>query len=156
LALGATDGRCRQRIAEQVGQFVLVVVEFIDIRLALAHEINGQGECTGRIHLVIEIQMAMNRARFQDLGLQGNADRDQLFFFHDPILYEQWFSRSFTNTGPHDGGSAHAIVFRRHAADHPKSAAPCRSLRRGIRRIVRRQWWSFRTRRARNICTTHG
>jgi hypothetical protein len=55
LALRAAGGRRRQRITEQVRQFVLVVVEFVDIELAIAHQINGKRECACRINLVIEI-----------------------------------------------------------------------------------------------------
>jgi hypothetical protein len=41
----------------------VLVVKCIDIRLALANQIDGQRKCAGRIHIVIEIQLAMNRAR---------------------------------------------------------------------------------------------
>jgi hypothetical protein len=72
---------------------VRVVVKFIDIRLAVANQIYGQRERAGRIHVVVEIQLAMHRARLQDLGLQGNADCDQLFLIHGPglVLFEQRF-----------------------------------------------------------------
>jgi len=91
LAFGANARRYPQRIADQIRQFVLVVVKFFDIGLVLAHQINRQCERAGGVYIVIEIQVAMNRARFQDLGLQGDADRDQPLFFHCPILCEQAF-----------------------------------------------------------------
>jgi hypothetical protein len=91
LAGWATEGRCAQGIAQQVRQFVFVVLKFIDIRLVVAHQIDGQCECAGGIHLVVKIQLAMDGTRFQHLGLQRDANRDELLLVHGATLCESWF-----------------------------------------------------------------
>jgi len=56
-------------MAEQIRQRVLVVMKFLDIRLVLANQFNGKRERVGRIHLIVEVDLAMHGAGFQHLGL---------------------------------------------------------------------------------------
>jgi hypothetical protein len=64
LTFGATHRRCAQRVAEKIHQFVLVGVKFIDIKLVLAHQLDGQRKCAGRVGIIVEVNLAMGGTRF--------------------------------------------------------------------------------------------
>jgi hypothetical protein len=94
---------------------MLIVVEFLDIGLVLTNQLNGQRKRAGRIGIIIEVNLPMDRTSLQDLGLQRNFDRDRAFFFHCGLslvsmLCEESPSRSWF--GPFDILSAGCAQLR--------------------------------------------
>jgi hypothetical protein len=101
LALRAARRRRAQRIGDQIGQLVLVIMKFCDIGRVLSNQFDGQRKRAGRIHVIVEINFAVHRTGFQHLGLQANSNGNHLFLFHlflsfAFILYDESFLRSWS------------------------------------------------------------
>jgi hypothetical protein len=61
---------------------MLVVVKFLDIRLVLTDQLNRERKGTGRVRIIVKVNLPMDGAGFQDLGLQRDFNRNRLFLFH--------------------------------------------------------------------------
>jgi hypothetical protein len=61
---------------------MLVVVKFLNIELLLTDQLDCQCKGTGRVRVIVKVNLPMDRAGFEHLGLQRDFNRNRLFLFH--------------------------------------------------------------------------
>jgi hypothetical protein len=119
-AFRAAQGRLADCVAQQIGQFVRVVMELLRKRRVLVDELDGHRERSRhafivRAGVIVAIELMMDRADFEYVSLQGDADGN-LFPAHDRAHhFDLWGTgRSFPMLRP--GMQPTTLSALRHAA----------------------------------------
>jgi hypothetical protein len=87
-AVGTAERRRADGVAQQIRQFVCIVVEYLGIRLVLAHQIDCDREGARHIlivaafFIVAAVHLIVDGAGLEHLRLQRNGNSHLFFFAH--------------------------------------------------------------------------